>query len=139
LTISVIVIAIGVALDFGIPHTSVESHWIEGSVVAIPCLWLAARVLRWRTTSFVVTSVRIIEQWGVMSYHQSETMLSHIVSVTATQTLLRRVVGTGRIEFEILGDDQIRWIDDVPKPMILRRVINRRLPPFPSDPDPGWG
>ncbi len=134
-----IVIAIGVALDFGIPHTSVESHWIEGSVVAIPCLWLAARVLRWRTTSFVVTSVRIVEQWGVMSYHQSETMLSHIVSVTATQTLLRRVIGTGRIEFEILGDDQIRWIDDVPKPMILRRVINRRLPPFPSDPEAGWG
>jgi uncharacterized membrane protein YdbT with pleckstrin-like domain len=139
LTISVIVIAIGVALDFGIPHTSVESHWIEGSVVAIPCLWLAARVVRWRMTSLVVTSVRIIEQWGVMSHHESETMLSHIVSVTAAQSLLRRVIGTGRIEFEILGDDQIRWIDDVPKPMVLRRVINRRLPPFPSDPDADCG
>jgi hypothetical protein len=74
-----------------------------------------------------------------MSHHESETMLSHIVSVTAVQSLLRRVIGTGRIEFEIRGDDQIRWINDVPKPMVLRRVINRRLSPFPSDPDAGYG
>jgi uncharacterized membrane protein YdbT with pleckstrin-like domain len=135
LAVSVIVIAIGVALDIGLPHTSVTSHWVEGVVVAVPCLWLAARVVRWRMTSLVVTSLRIIEQWGVMSRRESETMLSHIVSVTAVQTVLRRIIGTGRIELEIRGDDEIRWIDDVRKPMVLRRVVNRRLPPFPSGPD----
>ena len=137
LAVSVIVIAIGVALDVGIPHTSVARHWIEGAVVAVPCLWLAVRVVRWRTTSFVLTSVRIIEQWGVMSPRESETLLSHIIAVTVVQSLFRRIIGTGRLELEIRGDDEIRWIDDVRKPMILRRVINRRLPPLPSDLDVG--
>ena len=29
---------LGVALDVGFPHTSVALHWIEGLVVAVPCL-----------------------------------------------------------------------------------------------------
>jgi uncharacterized membrane protein YdbT with pleckstrin-like domain len=137
LAIAAVVIAIGVALDVGIPHTSVARHWIEGSVVALPCLWLAVRVVRWRMTSLVLTSIRLIEQWGVLTRHESEIMLSHIVSVTVVQSLFRRVIGTGRLELEITGDDEIHWIDDVRKPVILRRVINRRLPPFPSDLDLG--
>jgi uncharacterized membrane protein YdbT with pleckstrin-like domain len=135
LVVSAFVIAVGVGLDVGIPHTSVAMHWVEGSVVAVPCLWLAVRVVRWRMTGLVVTSVRIVEQWGVMSYRQSETMLSHVASVTVVQSLFRRIIGTGRLELEIRGDDEIRWIDDVRKPVILHRVINRRLPPYPSDLD----
>jgi len=133
--VSVIVIAIGVGLDIGIPHTSVAGHWIEGSVVAVPCLWLAVRVVRWRTTRLVLTSARLVERRGVMSGRQAETLLAHILSVTVVQSLPRRVIGTGRLELEIRGEDQVRWIDDVRKPMVLRRVINRRLPPFCSDPD----
>jgi hypothetical protein len=55
------------------------------------------------------------------------------------QSLLRRIIGTGRLELEITEEDVIRWIDDVRKPVILRRVINRRLQPFPSDRDAGYG
>jgi uncharacterized membrane protein YdbT with pleckstrin-like domain len=135
LAVSVLVIAIGVGLDIGIPHTSVAGHWVEGSVVAVPCLWLAARVVRWRTTRLVLTSARLIERRGVMSGRQAETFLTHILSVTVVQSLARRIIGTGRLELEINGEDQIRWIDDVRKPMVLRRVINRRLPPFRPDPD----
>ena len=135
LVVSAILITIGVALDVGMPHTSVARHWIEGSVVAVPCVWLAARVVRWRMTSLVLTSVRIIEQWGVLAQRESETMLSHIVSVIAVQSVFRRIIGTGRLELEIRGEEDIRWIDDVRKPVILQRVITRRLPPFPSDLD----
>jgi hypothetical protein len=70
-----------------------------------------------------------------MSGLQAETFLTHILSVTVVQSLARRIIGTGRLELEIDGEDQIRWIDDVRKPMVLRRVINRRLPPFLPDPD----
>ena len=130
LVVSIVVIAIGVALDVGIHHTSVGLHWVEGLVVAVPCAWLAVRVVRWRRTSLIVTSARVLEQWGVMSRRQSEVRLAHIVSVTAVQSLIRRILGTGRIEFDIEGDDQIHWIDDVRKPVILQRVITRRLLPF---------
>jgi Bacterial PH domain len=134
LAVSLVVIGIGVALDVGVPHTSVALHWVEGLIVAVPCLWLAGRVVRWWTTSLVLTSFRIIEQWGVLSRQQSETRLSEIESVSAVQSLWRRIIGTGQLELEIRGLDQLRVIDDVRKPVILRRVINRRLRPPESRP-----
>lgn len=132
LVVSLAVVALGVALDVGIPHTSVRLHWVEGLVVAVPCLWLAVRVVRWRTTGLVLTPYRIIELWGVGSRHQSETRLAEIVSIVAVQSLPRRIIGTGRLELEIRGEDEVRWIDDVRKPVILRRVVNRRLRPHPE-------
>ncbi|MGH9080784.1 MAG: PH domain-containing protein [Acidimicrobiales bacterium] len=134
LVVAAVVIGIGVALDVGLPHTSVRLHWVEGLVVAIPCVWLAARVVRWRTTSLVLTSFRIIERWGVVSRRHSETGLAEIESVTAVRSLGRRLIGTGQLELQIRGFDELRVIDDVRKPVIFRRVINRRLRP----PEPGW-
>jgi uncharacterized membrane protein YdbT with pleckstrin-like domain len=138
LAVSVVAIVVGVTLDFAIPHTSVPLHWVEGLVVAVPCLWLAGRVVRWRTTSLILTSLRLVERWGVLSRRQAETALAHIVSVTVVQTLGRRVVGTGRLELEIRGEDGVRWIDDVRKPVIVQRVIHRRLDPTPEPGGSFW-
>jgi uncharacterized membrane protein YdbT with pleckstrin-like domain len=137
LAVATVVVGIGVALDVGFPHSSVALHWIEGLVVAVPCLWLAVRVARWFTTSLVLTTGRLIEQWGVLSPRSAETPLSYVVSVVAVQSLLRRMVGTGRLELEIRGEDRIRRIDDVRKPAILARVITRRLRPYGEDPGRG--
>jgi uncharacterized membrane protein YdbT with pleckstrin-like domain len=136
LAVATVVIGLGVALDVGFPHTSVTVHWIEGLVVAVPCLWLAARTARWWTTSLVVTSVRLVEKWGVMSPRYAETPLAHVVSVLAVQSLVRRIFGTGRLELEIRGEGHVRRIDDVRKPMILQRIITRRLQPYGEVEDP---
>ena len=133
LVVSLVAVAIGVALDVGIPHTSVALHWVEGAVVAVPCAWLVVRVVRWRCSSLVLTSARLVELWGVGSRHQAQTLLSEIVSVTVVQSLLRRILGSGRLELELVGEDGVRWIDDVRKPTILQRVISRRLRPFGTD------
>jgi uncharacterized membrane protein YdbT with pleckstrin-like domain len=132
LAASTIAIAIGVTLDLAIPHTSVGLHWVEGLVVAVPCAWLALRVVRWRTTSLILTSSRLIEAWGVLSRRQADTALARIATVTVVQTLVRRMVGTGRLELEIRGDEEIHGIDDVRKPVIVQRVIHRRLQPYPE-------
>lgn len=134
LVVAFVVVGIGVALDVGLPNTSVALHWVEGAIVAVPCLWLAVRVIRWRTASLVLTSSRIIEQWGVLSRHQAETGLDEIESVTAVQSIGRRLVGTGDLELVVRGFDEVRVIEDVRKPVVFRRVIDRRLSP----PGPGW-
>ena len=128
-TVSLLAIAIGVALDVAIPHTSVALHWVEGLVVAVPCVWLAIRVVRWRMTRLVLTSERIIEQWGVVSRRQSESALvghrgSDRPPIAAPPYRRHRPVGGGDV-----GGAEIRWIEDVRKPVILQRVINRRLLP----------
>jgi hypothetical protein len=133
LAVATVTIGLGVALDVGFPHATVALHWIEGLVVAVPCLWLAVRTVRWWTTSLILTSYRLVEQRGM---RQAETPLASVVSVTSVQSLLRRMVGTGRLELELLGEDRVRRIDDVRKPAVLRRIIARRLRPVP---DPGAG
>ena len=91
-------IAIGVVLDVAIPHTSVALHWVEGLVVAVPCVWLAIRVVRWRTTRLLLTYARIIEQWGVLVEARAVDRTGRHRHVAVVRSLLRRVVGTGRIE-----------------------------------------
>jgi uncharacterized membrane protein YdbT with pleckstrin-like domain len=128
-------IAAGVTLDVTLPHTSVTVHWIEGLVVAVPCAWLAARTVRWWMTHLFLTSFRLVEQWGVVSRHSAATPLADIASVAVVQTLVGRILGSGRLELELSGEAEILWIDDVRKPVILQRVITRRLRPRP-DPRP---
>jgi uncharacterized membrane protein YdbT with pleckstrin-like domain len=135
LAVALVAIGAGVTLDVTFPHTSVALHWVEGLVVAVPCLWLAIRTLRWLTTKLILTSFRLIEQWGVFSRRSDATPLADIASVTVVQSLMRRIVGTGRLELVLFGEDGVRGIDDVRKPVILQRVITRRLRPYPS-PEP---
>ncbi len=122
-------ISVGIALDVGIPHTSVALHWVEGAVVAVPCLWLAARVVRWRRTRLVLTTARIVVCWGAISRPRWEIALSEIARADVVQSLLRRLVGTGRIELLLWETGEVREIDDVRKPVVLQRVITRRLRP----------
>jgi uncharacterized membrane protein YdbT with pleckstrin-like domain len=132
LAAALVTIGLGVVLDVAYPHTTVVVHWIEGLVVAVPCIWLAARAARWWTTSLVLTSLRLIEQWGTFNRQYSELPLSDVASVVVVQGLFRRMVGTGRLGFVIRSEGEVHWIDDVRKPVVLRRVINRRLLPRPG-------
>lgn len=138
LVLSLAVVAVGIALDVGFPHTSVALHWVEGGVVAVPCAWLAVRVVRWRTTGLVLTPLRLIEYWGVVSRRQWEIRMSRIESTRVVQSPLRRLVGTGRLElaFRVDDEDVVRWIEDVRKPVILQRIVHRRMAP-PADPGVG--
>jgi hypothetical protein len=130
LATALVVIIVGVVLDATIPHTSVALHWVEGLVVAVPCAWLAVRAVRWRTTRLLLTNRRVAEQWGVLVRRDLSTSLGDIAYVVVIRSLLRRMVGTGRIEL-VLHDGGTRLIEDVRKPVIFQRVITRRLRPSP--------
>jgi uncharacterized membrane protein YdbT with pleckstrin-like domain len=132
LAVALVFVAVGVTLDVVFPHSSVALHWVEGLVVAVPCAWLAVRAVRWWTNRLILTSFRLIEQSGVLSRRTAATPLADIASVVVVRSLVRRILGTGRLELELVGEGGIRWIDDVHKPVILQRVITRRLRPYPG-------
>ena len=110
---ALVTIAIGIALDVGIPHTSVTLHWIEGAVVAIPCAWLAVRVVRWRRAWLMVTSLRIVDQWGAASGNQIDIPLDSIERVVVVQSLVRRTLGTGSIDVAVWERGMLHRIEDV--------------------------
>lgn len=132
LAVALVAIAAGIALDVAIPHTSVTLHWVEGVVVAVPCLWLAARVVRWRRTRLVLTTARIVVCWGAVSRARFEIALNEVAHAEVVQSLPRRLVDTGRIELTLRETGEVREIEDVRKPVVLQRVITRRLRPPPQ-------
>jgi len=134
LVAALVVIAIGIALDVGIPRTSVTMHWIEGAVVAIPCAWLAVRVVRWRRAWLMVTSLRIVDQWGAASGNQIDIPLESVERVVVHQSLVRRTFGTGSIDVAVWEQGILHRIEDVRHPDVLARIVTRRLVP-PA----GWG
>ena len=134
LVAALVTIAIGIALDVGIPHTSVTLHWIEGAVVAIPCAWLAVRVVRWRRAWLMVTSLRIVDQWGAASGNQIDIPLDSIERVVVVQSLVRRTFGTGSIDVAVWEQGMLHRVEDVRRPDVLARIVTRRLVP-PGD----WG
>jgi uncharacterized membrane protein YdbT with pleckstrin-like domain len=135
LLVSLAAVALGVALDVVFPRTTSTVHWIEGVVVTVPCLWLAVRATRWWYSSLILTPARLIQRWGVVVRGQGEVPLAQIEEVTAIQSVVRHLFGTGRLELVIRGESGVRWIDDVRKPDVVERVIARRLAPIPP---PGW-
>jgi len=132
-------VAVGVTLDVTVPHTSVALHWVEGAVVAVPCLWLAGRVVRWRRAWLLLTSHRLVDQWGAATGNRMEIPLASIERVDVDQSVVRRLVGTGSIDVTVWGRGVLHRIEDARKPSVLARVITRRLGPAPGGaPGEGW-
>jgi uncharacterized membrane protein YdbT with pleckstrin-like domain len=125
LTATVLVVAAAVTLDIAVVHTSVAAHWVEGIIAAIPCVWLVARFVRWRRTSLILSNVRVIERYGVISRRGAQILLADINQVEARQSLLRKLVGTGQLFIEV-GDGGVYRFGDVRKPVALQRAIIRR-------------
>jgi Bacterial PH domain len=130
---SLAVVALGITLDVAIPHTSVDLHWVEGVVVAVPCAWLAGRTIRWRRSWLLLTSVRLVDQWGAATGSQVDIPLESIERVTVVAGFFRRMIGSGRIDVAVWGQGVLHRIEDARKPVVLTRVITRRLGPPPDE------
>jgi len=134
LVTALVAVGVGVALDVGIPHTSVTLHWVEGAVVAVPCLWLAGRAVRWRRSWLMVTTFRVVDQWGATTGDQIDLPLDSIERVRVLQGPFRRLVGTGSIDVVVWEQGVLHRIEDARKPVVLARVITRRLGPVAPSP-----
>jgi uncharacterized membrane protein YdbT with pleckstrin-like domain len=137
LLVALAVVAVGISLDVAIPHTSVAVHWVEGAVVAVPCAWLAVRFIRWRRAWLVVTSYRIVDQWGAASGNRIEIPLDSIERVRVDQGMVRRILGTGSIDVVVWDQGVLHRIEDARKPVVLARIITRRLGRGPHAPEHG--
>ena len=77
-------------------------------LLGYPCLgallvaggWLIVEIVKWRTTSFVVTNFRVISRSGTLSRHGIEIPLDKVNNVNFRQTIFQRLLGTGELEID---------------------------------------
>jgi hypothetical protein len=86
--------------------------WILGRFGGVPLLilgymdlaailvfagWLAVRVIKWRTTNFVLTNYRLISREGTLARHNLEIPLDKVNNITVHQTIFQRLIGVGEV------------------------------------------
>ena len=138
LLVSLAAIAVGITLDVAVPNTSVALHWVEGALVALPCAWLAVRFVRWRRSWLMLTSYRIVDQWGAANGNQIDIPLDSIDRVVVDQGVVRRILGSGSIDVVVWDQGTLHRIEDARRPVVLARIITRRLGPPPPDDRGRW-
>jgi uncharacterized membrane protein YdbT with pleckstrin-like domain len=93
-------------------------------VVAV--LWLGftlPRFVAWLTTQHVITNERVIHRQGFVSKRGKEIPLEMINTVSFSQTVFERVVGSGDVQIESAGEQGQTNYRDIPKPEQLQTLI----------------
>ncbi|MGH9092102.1 MAG: PH domain-containing protein [Acidimicrobiales bacterium] len=124
LTAVAVAVAITIAVEF--PGAPVAVAGVLAAMIAVPALWLGGRVVRWLSISLVVTTTRIVLRQGVLSRDLVQVRLQRVAEVHSAQTLGARLIGSGRLVIELVGDRPL-VVDDVPRPRALQRVITGQL------------
>jgi membrane protein YdbS with pleckstrin-like domain len=124
LTAVAVAVAITIAVEF--PGAPVAVAGVLAAMIAVPALWLAGRTVRWLAISLVVTTTRIVFRQGVFSRDLVQLRLQRVAEVHCTQTVVDRLIGSGRLVIEVVGDQPLT-VDDVRRPRVLQRVVTRQL------------
>jgi uncharacterized membrane protein YdbT with pleckstrin-like domain len=107
-------------------------------------------VLRWRTTHHVITTHRVLLREGVLARRGRDIALSRIADVSFRQTLGQRLVRSGTLTIETLGDGGTTVLERVPDSDGVQQLLvalvaedaDRRgssaVPPQQGWDDAGW-
>jgi membrane protein YdbS with pleckstrin-like domain len=96
-------------------------------IALIPGLWLLGRFLRWRSYIIALTSTRILVRQGITGRDTVQLRLQRVAEVNVSQTLIERVLGTGRVIIDVQGEDDSLTLDFVRRPVVVQRVINSQI------------
>jgi membrane protein YdbS with pleckstrin-like domain len=105
-------------------------NWVSDMLMvlaAIPVLWFAGRLLRWRTYVLVLTNIRIVVRRGVLGRNTVQIRLQRITEIGISQKLWERVIGTGRLIVDVQGEDDSVVLEFVRKPALFQRVVNGQI------------
>lgn len=90
-------------------------------------VWFVARYIVWTTTSFVVTTDRLINRSGVFSRQGTEIPLERVNTVFFSQSLFERLIGSGDLVIESAGEQGSQRFTDIRKPLNVQTEIYRQM------------
>jgi uncharacterized membrane protein YdbT with pleckstrin-like domain len=97
------------------------------AVLLITLAWLLIRYAKWTTTSFVLTSHRLVHRAGVLAKAGREIPLDHINDISYRQTVFDRLIGAGDLVIESAGQRGQEVFPDLPKPGLIQNEIYRQI------------
>ncbi len=114
--LAVIVVAAALAGEAAISgkDASVERLVLAVVVILALMVWLAVPVLRWRTTTYELTTRRLRVREGIVTRRGRDIPLVRINDVSFEKGLLDRLLGAGRLVVESAGEHGQILLNDIP-------------------------
>jgi len=100
-------------------------NWILLGCALAALVYFGVRYLGWFTTSFVVTSQRIVYRTGVLRTTGREIPIGRVQDVTYHQTVVERIVRAGSLTVESAGRYGQDPFPDISRPAEVQSLINR--------------
>jgi membrane protein YdbS with pleckstrin-like domain len=125
--VSVLIIVLAGAVAALVQKAPQWGELALAGLLVICVLWLAGRYIRWATTSFAVTSERLVLRKGILRRTGREIRLDSLTDISYSQSLLDRLLGCGDILLESPGRDSQEIFEDLPHPVRIQNEIYRLL------------
>lgn len=119
---AIVVGVVTLTVDDGTTHTALT--WASLGLLVVSTCWLIVRYLTWATTTFVVTSDRVVFRRGVVAKSGIEIPLEHVSAVYFNQSIFERLVGSGEIVIDPGGHIGQQHFTDIGNPRRVQRAIH---------------
>ena len=126
--VAVIVIVIALIAEVLIPSNSaaaVERLVVAAVAILAVMLWLIVPVLRWRTTTYELTTRRMRVRSGIVTRQGRDIPLARINDVSFEKGPLDRLLGSGRLVVESAGEHGQILLNDIPRVEFTQATLFR--------------
>jgi uncharacterized membrane protein YdbT with pleckstrin-like domain len=101
--------------------------FIGAGVIVVALIYFGISYAHWTTTSFVVTTDRLVYRVGVLAKHGKEIPLERVNDIAFTQTVFERIIGSGDLSIESAGAKSRETFNAVPHPSRVQNEIYRQM------------
>ena len=126
--VAVLVVAAALIAEVLIPSGSAaagERLVVAAVAILALMLWLMVPVLRWRTTTYELTSRRLRVRDGIVTRRGRDIPLARISDVSFAKGPLDRLLGSGRLVVESPGEHGQIVLTDIPRVEFVQATLFR--------------
>jgi uncharacterized membrane protein YdbT with pleckstrin-like domain len=127
-SVAVVVVVVALVAEVMIPSGSAAAlaRLVVAAVAILAVmLWLMVPVLRWRTTTYELTTRRLRMRDGIVTRQGRDIPLARINDVSFTKGLLDRLFGSGRLVVESAGEHGQILLNDIPRVEFTQATLFR--------------
>ena len=126
IVIAVLVVAVALVAEALIPGVSLPTRGAVGVVaVLVLMVLLIVPLLRWRTTTYELTTKRLRTRYGIVTRRGRDIPLTRINDVSFEKGLLDRLLGAGRLVVESAGEHGQIVLTDIPHVEYVQATLFR--------------
>jgi uncharacterized membrane protein YdbT with pleckstrin-like domain len=134
----VLVVVVAAVLVVVIPHNRLQTdERIAVGVIAliVALIWTGIPFLRWRTTTYELTTRRLRLRFGIVSRTGRDFPLARISDVSFSHGLIDRLLGCGRLVVESAGEHGQLVLTEIPHVQDVQAKLFQLVEDEQSRPD----